>query len=77
MTSILLAPWSWYSFDPTHERFFSKSLRTQNTVHAVAPHFVNDNFCRIHGSLRVTPAMEAGIADHVSSLEEVIGLLKT
>jgi len=34
------------------------------------------NFCRIHSSLRVTPAMEAGVADHVWSLEEVIGLLK-
>jgi len=75
MTSILLAPWSWYSFDPTQERFFFKKF--ENTVHAVAPHFVNYNFCRTHGSLRVTPAMEAGVADHVSSLEEGIGLLKT
>jgi hypothetical protein len=33
------------------------------------------NFCRIHGSLRVTPAMEAGVADHVWTLEEVIALL--
>jgi hypothetical protein len=33
------------------------------------------NFGRIHQSLRVTPAMEAGIADHVWSLEEIIGLL--
>jgi hypothetical protein len=33
------------------------------------------NFCRIHKTLRVTPAMEAGIADHVWSLEEVAALL--
>jgi hypothetical protein len=33
------------------------------------------NFGRIHQSLRVTPAMEAGIADHVWSLEEIVGLL--
>lgn len=30
-----------------------------------------DNFARIHQSLRVTPAMKAGIADHVWSLEEI------
>jgi len=33
------------------------------------------NFCRIHQTLRVTPAMEAGIANHVWSLEEVVSLL--
>ncbi len=33
------------------------------------------NFCRIHQTLRVTAAMEAGIADHVWTLEEVVGLL--
>ena len=33
------------------------------------------NFARIHQSLRVTPAMEAGIADHVWSLAEIIALL--
>jgi hypothetical protein len=35
------------------------------------------NFCRIHQSLHVTPAMEAGVSDHVWSLEEIIGLLKS
>jgi hypothetical protein len=35
----------------------------------------NYNFCRIHKTLRVTPAMEAGIADHVWSFEERIALL--
>jgi len=34
------------------------------------------NFCRIHQTLRVTPAMEAGVADHVWSIEELIGLFK-
>jgi hypothetical protein len=33
------------------------------------------NFARIHMALRVTPAMEAGISDHVWSLEEIVGLL--
>ena len=33
------------------------------------------NFVRVHKSLRVTPAMEAGIADHVWSIEEVVSLI--
>jgi len=33
------------------------------------------NFGRVHQTLRVTPAMEAGIADHVWSMEEIVGLL--
>ena len=33
------------------------------------------NFARIHKALRVTPAMEAGISDHVWSLEEIAGLI--
>jgi len=36
---------------------------------------MHNNFCRIHRSLRVTPAMEARIADHVWSIDELIGLL--
>jgi hypothetical protein len=34
------------------------------------------NFCRVHQTLRVTPAMEAGLTDHVWSLEELVGLLE-
>jgi IS1 family transposase len=52
---------------------FSKKL--DNHGHAVALHFMHYNFCRIHKTLRVTPAMEAGIADHVWSIEELIALL--
>jgi hypothetical protein len=33
------------------------------------------NFCRIHQTLRVTPAMEAGIADHVWMLDEIVELI--
>ncbi len=51
------------------------SKKVENLEHSVALHFMNYNFCRIHGSLRVTPAMEAGVADHVWSLEEVVALL--
>ena len=52
---------------------FSKKFA--NHAHALAIYFMHYNFCRIHQSLRVTPAMEAGIADHVWSLEEIINLL--
>jgi hypothetical protein len=52
---------------------FSKKL--ENHEHSVALHFMHYNFCRIHQSLRVTPAMEAGVSDHVLSLDEIIDLL--
>lgn len=51
------------------------SKKAQNHQHAVALHFMHYNFCRVHKTLRVTPAMEAGLAQHVWSLEELIGLL--
>jgi IS1 family transposase len=51
---------------------FSKKL--ENLGHAVALHFMYYNFGRIHQTLRVTPAMEAGISDHVWSLEEIVAL---
>jgi hypothetical protein len=52
---------------------FSKKL--ENHEHAVALYFMYYNFCRIHQTLRVAPAMEAGLNDHVWGLEEVINLL--
>ena len=51
------------------------SKKAENHGHAVALHFMYYNFCRIHQTLRVTPAMEAGVSDHVWTLEEVAGLL--
>jgi IS1 family transposase len=53
------------------------SKKVENHEHSVALHFMYYNFCRIHKSLRVTPAMEANVTDHVWSLEEVIELLTT
>ena len=50
------------------------SKKVENLAHAVSLHFMYYNFARIHGTLRVTPAMEAGIADHVWTLEEIIAL---
>ena len=54
---------------------FSKKL--ENHKHALALQFVNYNFARIHQTLRVTPAMEAGIAKHVWKLEEIASLKTT
>ncbi len=51
---------------------FSKKL--ENLGHAVALHFMYYNFGRIHQSLHITPAMAAGITDHVWSLEEIAAL---
>ena len=51
------------------------SKKVENHEHAVALYFMHYNFARVHMSLRVTPAMEARIADHVWSLEEIVGLL--
>ncbi|QOJ36617.1 MAG: DDE-type integrase/transposase/recombinase [Nitrospira sp.] len=52
---------------------FSKKI--ENQAHAVALHFMHYNFCRVHQTLRVTPAMEAKVSDHVWSLEEIARLL--
>ena len=51
---------------------FSKKI--DNLEYAVALHFMYYNFGRVHKTLRVTPAMEAGISDHVWSLEEIAKL---
>jgi IS1 family transposase len=51
------------------------SKKVENHEHALAIYFMHYNFCRIHTSLRVTPAMEAGVSQHVWSLEEMVGLL--
>ena len=51
------------------------SKKVANLEAAVALHYMHYNFCRIHQSLRVTPAMEAGVVDHVWSIDDVIALL--
>ena len=50
------------------------SKKVQNHAHAVALHFMYYNFGRVHKTLRVTPAMQAGVADHVWTLEEIAEL---
>ncbi len=51
------------------------SKKVDNLKAAVALHLTRYNFARIHQTLRITPAMEAGVTDHVWSVEEVVGLL--
>ena len=51
------------------------SKKVENLEYAVALHFMYYNFGRIHKTLRVTPAMEVGVSDHVWSLEEIAGLM--
>ena len=51
------------------------SKKVENHEHMVALHYMYYNFGRIHQTLRVTPAIEAGVADHVWSLDDIIALL--
>lgn len=53
---------------------FSKKI--QNLEYAVALHFMHYNFCRIHQSLRVTPAMAAGVIDKLWDIEDIVKLLE-
>jgi hypothetical protein len=50
------------------------SKKVENHIHAISLYFMHYNFARIHQTLRVTPAMEAGVSDHVWSLEEIAAL---
>jgi hypothetical protein len=52
---------------------FSKKI--ENHAAAVAIWFMYYNFCRVHQTLRVTPAMESGISNHVWTIEELCALL--
>lgn len=53
---------------------FSKKF--ENLKAALNLHFAFYNFCRIHGSIRMTPAMKAGIVDHIWSIEEILSFPK-
>jgi IS1 family transposase len=52
---------------------FSKKF--ENHAHQVALYFMHYNYCRVHSSLRVTPAMEAGLTDHIWTIAELCSLL--
>lgn len=52
---------------------FSKKI--ENHIAAIALHYMYYNFCRIHQTLRITPAMAAGISQHVWGIDELVKLL--
>jgi IS1 family transposase len=51
------------------------SKKVENHVHAVSIHYMHYNFARLHQTLRSTPAMRAGVTDHLWSIEEIVALL--
>lgn len=52
------------------------SKKVENHEHMLAIYFLYYNFCRVHKTLRVTPAMEAGISDHIWTVEELVKLME-
>ena len=56
-------------------RMGMRRMKVENLEHAVALHFMYYNFCRKHQTLGTTPAVKAGVADHIWSIEEVLKLL--
>jgi IS1 family transposase len=52
---------------------FSKKI--ENLFFSISLHFMYYNFCRIHQTLRVTPAMEAKVTDHVWDIEDMLDLI--
>jgi IS1 family transposase len=48
------------------------SKKVENHAHAVALYTMHYNFCKVHATLRVTPAMEAGVTDHIWTIEEML-----
>jgi hypothetical protein len=53
---------------------FSKKL--ENHALSVALHYMHYNFCRIHKTLRITPAMAAGVTDHVWSVADIVAMIE-
>jgi len=74
-----IGPWQCLSDQVYLRRFtrltnaFSKKL--ENHFCAVSLHFMYSNFARVHQTLKTTPAVAAGVTDHVWSVEEAVGLL--
>lgn len=62
-----------------HMRRFTRltnafSKKVENHMHAISLHFMYYNFGKVHKTLRVTPAMQAGVTDHVWSLEQIVNV---
>jgi hypothetical protein len=52
------------------------SKKVENHAHAMALHFLYYNFVRIHATLKVTPAMAAGVTDRIWEMRDVVGVLE-
>jgi IS1 family transposase len=52
------------------------SKKVENHAAAISLHFMHYNFSRVHGTLKTTPALAAGITDHVWAIEEIVALLE-
>ena len=51
------------------------SKKVENHIHALSIYFMHYNFVRIHQTLRVTPAMQAGVTDALWSLEDMVRIV--
>jgi IS1 family transposase len=51
------------------------SKKVENLGHALAPHFMYYNFCRIHQTLRMTPAMKAGVTERLWEIDDILRLI--
>ena len=65
-----------------HMRRFTRltngfSKKADNHVHMVALYTVFYNFTKVHKTLRVTPAMQAGLTDHVWTMAEIVELIES
>ncbi len=63
-----------------HMRRFTRltngfSKKVENHMHAVALHFMYYNFVKVHQTLKVTPAMEAGLTDRLWDIEDIVKLV--
>src|ERR1700722_10724437 len=52
------------------------SKKVENHAHAIALHYMHYNFCRVHQTLRVTPAMQAGLTSRVWDIEDLAALVE-
>ncbi len=69
--------WAVQTHAALHAAKEASSKKIKYHVHATALRYMHYNFCRVHQTLRVTPAMEAGVADHVRGVQEIADLLES
>ena len=51
------------------------SKKVENHMHAISLHYMHYNFCRVHQTLKVTPAMEAGLTNEVWGIGDIVNLI--